>query len=226
MGAVGADGFGPPGTATGVVGDVDSGRGAVVDVGGGDALGRDTPGGVDGAVGADGAVGGVDEVVGVWGVVGGVTRTGGGGGGAAGDDGALGAGVELGAEVGAEPSGAVDVGGVVGDVVGAVGGVVAGPGVGGAGAGGVLTGEAGVAGELVDVLGVEAAGAWSSGCAQFEHHLASARLAVPHEGHRTGRSPPVLLDVSPGPPTGVDSIRAPSDPWRFCLSGGKVTRTA
>jgi hypothetical protein len=33
-----------------------------------------------------------------------------------------------------------------------------------------------------------AAADFSRGLAQFEHHRASARLAVPHDGHRTGRS--------------------------------------
>jgi hypothetical protein len=104
------------------------------------------------------------------------------------------------------------------------GAVVLGPGVVEGDVDGV--GVTGVVGAGVDVVGVDVVGvgvdvvgvgvgdveagreppfgavaAWPSGCAQFEHHRASARFAVPQDGHRTGRSEPVgadgLLVLSP-----------------------------
>ena len=103
-----------------------------------------------------------------------------------------------GVEGGAGRSGAGDGTGVDGlsESGGALGVVAAGVvaagvvgGVGGVGVVGAAGGCEGCDGALVSEL-PSGALTFSRGLAQFEHQRASTRLAVPHEGQRTGRSPP------------------------------------
>ena len=87
------------------------------------------------------------------------------------------------------------------DACAGVGGIgVVGAGVVEGDGGGGVTGVVGAVGAGVGVVdaGREppfgAVAACPSGCAQFEHHRASARFEVPQDGHRTGRSEPVGAD--------------------------------
>lgn len=188
VGGVGGDAPGVAGGGVGVVGaPVD--RGAPVDGGGDGVVGVDG-GGVGGAgvvaggltppVPIVGSEGGGGVVVGVEGggvgVVGGFGATLGGAAGvplAAGETGVVGAGAEAG--VGGAVIGVLAGG--AGDGVSPARGASWAPPLGDARSSGLLGAEV-----------LAAAAGLSSGLAQFEHHRASARLDVPHEGHRTGRS--------------------------------------
>lgn len=180
---------------------------------------------VDAGVDGEGVGGGVDG--------GGVTGRGAGGGGVGTGAGVVGVGAGVvgagvGVDVGVVGVGAGVVGAGVGrsiGVVGAGGGCDVGAGEGGVelggeegGGGGEDGGETGAGADGVVVDGVAGAVCEDKGCAQLEHHRASARFCVPHEGQRSGRSSDMtLLLFRPRFPRqgsgSAGATRAPATPW-------------